>query len=383
MTRRPVVHLSLAPLDHDARIMRSAGAIREAGVSVALLAPGSGLDHAALTPAAKLRMALSYPLAARLGGRATLAAFFTFPAHRAARDRLEALAPGAIHAHDWDALAVADAVSGRLGIPVIYDSHEYARGMHAERALWAATMSRAIGVIEDECGPRAAGVIAVSDGIANLLRRDLGLKRRPSVVRNLPEFLRPDAATVHRPRLLHYHGILARGRGLELIVDALALLPAPHRLRLVGPERQPGFVAGLRERAARRGVSERLEILPAVPPDRLVQVAGDADFGLCVLDDDSDHNRLALPNKLFEYIMAGLTSVVSDSREMAAVVRRHDAGIVLGERSAEALARAIAGIGDAEVAQTRARNLASAETLNWTREKAVLLDLYSTLGLLG
>lgn len=377
----PIVHLSLSPLEFDARIKRTISALRRAGFPAVPLAPKAGLALNPMTAATKLAAGLTYPTLSLAGTRGAVAAFWMVPAHRHARDALLRLAPSAIHAHDWDALAIAASVGRRLGATVIYDSHEYASAMHSERRLWTLVMAKSIGLIEKVSAPRCSAVIAVSQGIADLLYSNLPLGERPTVVRNLPEYYRATPMPERRNRVLHYHGVMARGRGIERLVEALAHLPENFHLRLVGPERQRDFVSGLRSQAQSLGLSHRLTVLPPVPPEELVQSAADADFGFCVLENDSAHNYFALPNKVFEYIMAGLYTFVSNGAEMAAVIRENDVGSVLSDISPRAIAVAVLSVDDARLRAVRQRNLALAETLNWSEESKRLIGLYRRLGL--
>ena len=49
-------------------------------------------------------------------------------------------------------------------------------------------------------------------------------------------------------------------------------------------------------------------------------------MGLCLFENVCLNHYLYLPNKVFEYMMAGLPMIVSDFPEMAALVERHDCG---------------------------------------------------------
>jgi glycogen synthase len=376
----PVVHISLASLEYDARIARSVSALEEAGIPVRALAPGAGLEPAPMTFGRKLRMALAYPLLSVFGEKGASLAFWSFRSNRAALAALTAMRPSLIHAHDWDALPIAAAAARRLMVPFIYDSHEYARAMHRERLLWRLTMSRAIALLERASVREAAGVITVSEGIAGLLQSDHKLPARPVVVRNMPAYLE----VPHRPAdpdklTLHYHGVLAAGRGLDAAVKSLAHLPARYHLSITGPERQLGFAASLGRIARELGVEERLAFHPAVDPGRLVSFAARADFGLCILDNESGHNRFALPNKVFEYIMAGLFCITSDGPDMAAIVAGNKAGLVLGDISPQSIAREIMTVSRGQLERTRRANLDTAKRLNWEGEKEKLIRLYRTV----
>ena len=378
--RSGTVHVSMTSLQFDARVKRTISALRELSIDCVPLAPEAGLQASPMTFWRKLRMALTYPLLARMGKPGARLAFWSFGFNRKALKALISLRPEAIHAHDWDALPIAAAASKSLRVPLIYDSHEYAREMHFERVLWRLTMSRAIGLLEDFYIPQCAGVIAVSDGIADLLAEKSRLANKPVVIRNIPQYAnvsaeRPSSGDV----VLYYHGSLSAGKSIEDIVSALSLLPANYKFRMIGPERQPGFIARITALAKSLSVAGRLEILAAVESDKLVEMASHADIGFCLLSSYSQHNRLALPNKLFEYIMAGLFCVVSSGPEMTKIIKSHSAGMVLDKINAETIAEAVMNITPEKIAQTRRANLRTGLSLNWEHEKARLIELYGRI----
>lgn len=376
-----IIHLTFQPLDFDARIKRTLNFLKNTGYNVAVAGPGHGLSAYSMRFADKLRNGVTYPLASLFGGKSAIAAHLRQPRYREALAHLRQKNLCAIHAHDWDALPVAITIGREKGIPVIYDSHEYAREMFSERMLWSATMSRAIARIEDECLPHCSAVITVSDGIGKLLRSGGKLHHEPVTLRNLPAYVegvprKPDTTVI-----LHYHGILARGRGIEKLVETLELLPEHYKLRLLGPERQTGYLAMLRKLATEKGVADRLQIDRPVPPEQLVEAAASADIGFCLLDDQSNHNRFALPNKVFEYVMAGLFTVVSGSREMADLVSFHETGASVEAPAPQAIATLIQSLDRGTIDRMRAHNLNLAKHLNWEHEALRLKALYEKLGI--
>jgi glycosyltransferase involved in cell wall biosynthesis len=77
-----------------------------------------------------------------------------------------------------------------------------------------------------------------------------------------------------------------------------------------------------------------------VPPESVVRFVAEADVGVYPLA-RYPGGDIALPNKLFEYLHAGLPMVVSDSPAMAGFVRRHGLGEVAPVADAPAWAEAI------------------------------------------
>lgn len=362
---------------HDTRVRREAGALAAAGheVTVAHLPPAAEPEPGGLpfdlTPATLGRSRGRLPRPLRLGTEATRLAL-----------RAAACRPDAIHAHDAAMLLPGLLAARRAGARLVYDSHELATGVPYRSGAWAAVVAGAerLGV------PRADAVIAVSDGIAAELQERYGLHERPTVVRNLPDLPPPGAAPApdlrrelglgDAPLLLH-QGAAAAGRGCETLLRALALLPGPHLLFLgaAGPD-----AARLGAVAEGCGVAARTHFAGPVPPEALLSHTAQADVGVSLLEDSCDNHRLALPNKLFEYVAAGLPVVVSDLPEAARLVRERRIGYPADPADpgsvAAALRTALAQRSDEGL---RGRLAEAGAELSWEREKRRLLAVYDGL----
>ena len=277
-------------------------------------------------------------------------------------------------AYDWPMLPLADRLADTHGGGLAYDSREYGVQEHAYRATWRAVFPPYVHAVEQALVPRAAFVTTVSAGIARLLARDLALSEPPTVVRNVPPYQPvPDADAARGPgdplRLL-YHGLLTPGRGLEQLVTS-AQGWAPGRVLTLRGHGPDGFVDALRRLAAPAG--ERVELVPPVPMGELVSAAAAYDVGVMVPPGTTDHLRYSLPNKVFEYVMAGLALLVTDLPDMADLVRRYRIGALAADATPAAIAAAVDGLDPADVAAWRAASRAAAPELSWDREQEVLV----------
>ena len=220
----------------------------------------------------------------------------------------------------------------------------------------------------------AAAVLTVSGGIAEALVRLYRLAEQPTVVRNMPEFREVACHAVDGRRIgLLYHGLVTPGRGLEGLVAAIADCRPEFSLTIRGPA-APGYGAHLRQIAAAREVEHRIEFAPALMPDQLVDAAAESDIGVFALPNSSLHNMLALPNKFFEYIMAGLALCVTDLPEMAGLVWRFNLGRLMAATGADAIAAAVNGFTTAEIEFYRGQARVAARELNWQREAYRLVE---------
>ena len=88
------------------------------------------------------------------------------------------------------------------------------------------------------------------------------------------------------------------------------------------------YVEHLRALAGGAGAADRMIIRPPVRPSEVVAASAGADVGVVLNRNVSLNNFLSLPNKIYEYIAAGLPVVTSNSPEMTQLVnelrRRRD-----------------------------------------------------------
>jgi glycosyltransferase involved in cell wall biosynthesis len=73
-------------------------------------------------------------------------------------------------------------------------------------------------------------------------------------------------------------------------------------------------------------VADRVHFLDPVPADEVVAFLASADVGVHPLLGVFPNHEMALPNKLFEYLHAGLAIVVTDLKELGRFVRLHGLG---------------------------------------------------------
>lgn len=278
--------------------------------------------------------------------------------------------------HDFDSLGIAARLSGRLGVPFTTDAHEYAREQAMHTLRFRLLTTHYVHSLQQRLLPRAALVTVVCEGIANLLGRDYALRRPPLVVRNVspyePMAFRPAGERIR----VTYHGIVQPTRGLEEAIRSLPLWRGEFELVIRGPGPED-YVDALRRLARACGVESRVRFAPVVPLTRLVAAANECDIGFFASPGYSSQKRFAAPNKLFEYLMAGLAVCVSDLPEMRRVVVEHDIGRLFASLDPESIAAAINGFDRAGIDRCKKRSLEAARILCWERERQPLIDAYS------
>jgi glycosyltransferase involved in cell wall biosynthesis len=305
---------------------------------------------------------------------------------------IEALRPEVVHVHDIHLLGVAARAVARLrhrglNTHLVYDAHEYVAGLptHDEEML-----EHYVGL--EAASIRAADlVITVSPLLADRLRSRYALEQCPTVVMNVPAYARsgdepvpPIREAVGLPDdvpLLVYSGGLHPTRGIEGMIDALPLVPGAH-LVLIASERnrQSGYARQLEERATRLDCRERFHLAPYVAPEAVPRYLTGATIGLNPLLHHGNY-EVALPNKLFDYVKAGLPVVNSDVEASAQFVRSLGVGAVYPAGDVEQLGRAINDV-LSRLDEFRRRLLQPGllDTYSWSRQESALIAAYDGLG---
>jgi glycosyltransferase involved in cell wall biosynthesis len=298
-----------------------------------------------------------------------------------------------IHAHDMQMLPVAVAAAGRARrggrrLPVVYDAHELVSGLSTNPGR-TKRMVAAWRRLEREYIDGADRVITVSPQLAHRLQRDFRLAETPTVVLNTP-VRAAAAAPVDRGLrdtiglrtdvpLLVYSGGVTAARGLESAVDALPHLPEAHLAVVAVPSPNRPVCEALAQRANRLGVGDRFHLVEPVEPEVLVAFLAGADVGLVPTLHFPSH-EVALTNKMFEYIHAGLPVVVSDCAAQAAFVRDRGIGGVHIAGDPTDLSRSVRAVLDhaAEFARA-AGDPALRDEFSWEQQEHALHGVYAEL----
>jgi glycosyltransferase involved in cell wall biosynthesis len=288
-----------------------------------------------------------------------------------------------VHAHDLNTLPAAVAIAWRTGARLVYDAHE----LYPDISTLSAREARAWRVLERVLIGRADEVITVSESIADVLVQRHGI-RRPHVLLNCPEsdgravvreqargaLRRLAGVDANRPLVL-YQGGFAPNRGLETLIRAAGLLPIAATVVLMGWGR---LEDALRQLVAEEALDDRVTLIPPVAPDRLLETTAGADVGVIPYLPVGLNNRLSTPNKLFEYLAAGIPVVASSLPEIERVLDGHAAGRTVPPGDPAALAGALGDIlGDparAEALRVNARR--AGRRFTWEAERPKLLALY-------
>jgi glycosyltransferase involved in cell wall biosynthesis len=283
--------------------------------------------------------------------------------------------------NDLDTLLPNYIASKIKKVPLVYDSHEYFTGVpeleHRAFVKWVWS------TIEGQIFPALKHIITVSNPIAERYFNEYGI--RPIVVRNcspgtdsIKGYSKEELGIAPGKLLLILQGGgINIHRGGEELIRSMAGIENAF-LFIIGS----GDIIGDLKRMARKlGLTDRIKFLPGMPWEEMMRYTRSADAGFSLDRDTNINYRFSLPNKLFDYISAGIPVIAGDLPEVSAIITDHSCGIILPEITPDEIGEAVKLLDEnrdlLRVLKQNAREAAS--ELNWDIESVKVRDLYSEI----
>lgn len=374
------IHVYPSPLTHESRILRITDALARAGIFqtievVGVLAPGLATREALDAKRSLVRL----PRRLLPGGDGFLPKLVrTLEWSVRVLLSLRGRRIDCINAHSLAVLPLCAVASWMTGARLVYDTHE----LETETSGYRGVRQRVGRAVERTLIGRCSLVFAVSGAIADWYATTYRMVR-PVVVRNIPQYAAQqdgDTAVVRarmglRPGRLAfiYQGGFIAGRGVERLLRVFAASPQVDLVCMGSGPLRP-----LVEQAA--AAHGNIRLLPPVLPSEVLQHSRAADVGVCLTDDSCLSHYYSLPNKVFEYLHAGLPVIVNPLLEQQRLVQEFGCGWVAPADDA-AFTEMLARIDAEAIATKRAAVAHAARALNWADEEARLVAAYREHGL--
>jgi len=285
-------------------------------------------------------------------------------------------------ANDLDTLLPNYLISKLKRIPLVYDSHEYFTGVpelqnrKRVQKIWKK--------IEGHILPKLRYAFTVNESIAKLYFDEYGV--RFDVIRNVPlpdDTLYPDKVSLRKSLnlpedetifILQGAGINI-DRGAEEAVEAMQF--ARGLLLIVG---DGDVIPQLKEKVAGLQLEKKVKFVARQNPVVLRRYTRAADVGLTLDKDTNINYRFSLPNKLFDYLQAGIPVLASDLPEVSRVIKEYNAGLIAYDHDPKRLATLMEEITDPSLLEQLKPGIKrAAAELHWGKEKEKLVRLINSI----
>jgi glycosyltransferase involved in cell wall biosynthesis len=374
----------LHDVTYDSRVKREAKALSQAGYKVKIFDFGDGQapQHKSLNgvEVSRIRIRTRNLLPKNTFFRGVKYLEYLWTACcQAVRERADVY-----HAHDLYPLVPAFLGARLRGAKVVYDAHE----LWTEQGGTSNLVAKIWRKIECFLLPRVDAVLTVNEYIAEVLHVEYGAKEKPIVVMNcqpranpgqtleLAEFLKHKG--IQGKRIALYQGALKPGRGLSQLVRAFEFLEDDIVLVLMGDGTLKQELSVL---VRQLGLETRVWFHPLVLPDVLLAYTASADLGVVIYENICRNNYLCSPNKLFEYLAAGIPIAMCDFPVLRRLLQKYEVGRTFDPSSPKSIASAIRFcLADpARYERMRVNTQQAMLQYNWENEAAKLLDVYRGL----
>lgn len=186
--------------------------------------------------------------------------------------------------------------------------------------------------------------------------------------RNLKEGLKIDPSSI----LFIYQGQLSRSRGVHDIVEVFQQLPPSKHVVFMGSGPMEDYI---------RSVSVHhinIHLIPPVNPSVVLSYTAGADVGIHIIPNTCLNHFYCLPNKVFEYILAGIPFIVSDFPDIRREFESKNVALFI-DPSKDSLMAIVSKIKFEEVKEMKINCLAQQHLIYWERQDVIYTDIYKNL----
>ncbi|AJF07643.1 glycosyltransferase [Geoalkalibacter subterraneus] len=283
-----------------------------------------------------------------------------------------------VHCNDLNALPIGVLIKIlNKNVKIVYDCHEYETEMDGLSGFEKFVKK----VMERLFIPFTAKITTVSNSIANEYVK-LYKIFKPGLVLNCPAYYEQPKNNIFRDTLgirsdqviFLYQGGLKGGRGIELLLESFSGFESDKNVLVC-----MGY--GPLENLIQKKTEQHNTIFfyPAVSPDVLLNYTSSADYGILFYEDTCLNHRYCSPNKIFEYLMAGLPVLTSNLFEMKRLVETEGVGIVAQENTVEGFRKAVEASLKQNYTAIQQNVFAARKKYCWEEQEKVLKGIYSAL----
>ncbi|MGH7194368.1 MAG: glycosyltransferase [Candidatus Saccharimonadales bacterium] len=279
-------------------------------------------------------------------------------------------------------LPAAYDAAARTGALVAFDAED----LLAEYSSEPVAIMRSI---EQRYVPKCAFVSTMSGAAASRLQETLNLPVAPLVLHNTPSLaerrgIGPPLATTPARRLqLYWFGqTIGPHSCAEQVLRAMSLMSRPAKLVLRGSPRV-AYIAHLESLATRLGLTDHLDVHERASPNDMVRLAAQHDVLLGTQPSLEPFHQMAIGNKVFTGLMAGLVVALTDTVAHRLLVREvAGASFLFANDDHRALANRLNELDESRdklMAMKTAAWRTANERFNWEKESEQLLSTVARL----
>ena len=255
------------------------------------------------------------------------------------------------------------------------DLHEYYPGLHDQNPAWVKLRHPYYRWMLLNQASKAASVTTVSQGIADRYEKEFGFTA--AVVENALPYMATKPGPVGDTIKLVHSGAALPNRSIETMMRAAAASSNSITLDLYLTGTGTPYYDSLWALAAELG--PRITLHQPVVREDLIPTLSQYDLGIHILPATATNNMLALPNKFFDFVQAGLGLIVGPTEEMSRRINTFNIGAVTKDFQLESLVETLDGLSTSQVEDWKRNSEVAARKLDVTSMLCVWKDAVDTI----
>ncbi len=275
--------------------------------------------------------------------------------------------------NDLDTLLANTLATKIKGKKLVYDSHELftevpeLENSSTKKNIWLA--------IEKACITKTDKQYTVCDSIAKFYNEKYYINME--VIRNLPFSKQNLSNYTERKNILIYQGALNKERGIETLIEAMQYIE-DYKLIIAGKGDLESY---LHELTNKLSLTDKIEFTGNLSFDKLYNLTKTAKLGFSIETGSSLNYKYALPNKIFDYIQAGVPVLCADFPEMKTIIETFKVGETFTGNTAKELSKKILSMLNSNESLITYHNncITASKELNWENEEKKLIRIFEAL----
>lgn len=224
-------------------------------------------------------------------------------------------------------------------------------------------------------------VFVVSPSIENWYRSTYSISNVTTVM-NCPnpvviqktDILRENLEIDKKVKIFLYQGALFKGRGIENLLEVFKNI-SEKKCCIV-------FMGyGECEAIIKEAASKFKNIYfhEAVNPNVVLEYTSSADYGVSLIEEVCLSYSYCLPNKIFEYLMAGLPCIVSNLKDMSEYMDKYKVGVVCESNTIKDIENSVNFLANIKEDFFKENIQKAQMVINWQTEKEKMLKVYRSI----
>jgi glycosyltransferase involved in cell wall biosynthesis len=284
-----------------------------------------------------------------------------------------------INVHSLALLPLGVLLKFAYGAKLIYDTHELEtekNGDYGIRKYVSKWVERVLIKYADM-------TIVVSESIADWYESAYSMMR-PQVILNAANrrqltktnYFRNDLGIHNDQVIFLYQGGLACGRGVDLILDAFkARIDSKVVIVFMGN-------GELEDEIKSASLTYcNIFYLPSVDSRSVLEYTASADIGIHLIQNTCLNHEYCMPNKIFEYTMAGLPLLVSNMKDISALLGKYKMGSIIDDFSVDGINIAIDKLLMLNLSEMKYNAYRAACDHSWEIQECKLIAAYNNNGI--